>query len=163
MNIHTIILAAGKGTRMNTNLPKVMQPLGGSTIISHVIDTAQKVSDEITLVTGYKKEILKKHVTNLYSSINAVDQDEQLGTGHAVKQTAHLIKADQKVLILYGDVPLISEATILALLSKSDECCLLSMEPEDPTPYGKIIKNNQGDAIKITEQKDASDEERKIK
>jgi bifunctional UDP-N-acetylglucosamine pyrophosphorylase/glucosamine-1-phosphate N-acetyltransferase len=163
LNIHTIILAAGKGTRMNTNLPKVMQPLGGSTIISHVINTAQKVSNEITLVTGYKKEILKKYVTNLYSSVNAVDQDEQLGTGHAVKQAAHLIKADQKVLILYGDVPLISEATIQALLTKSDECCLLSMEPEDPTPYGKIIKNNQGDAIKITEQKDASDEERKIK
>jgi len=163
LNIHTIILAAGKGTRMNTNLPKVMQPLGGSTIISHVIDTAQKVSHEITLVTGYKKEILKNYVTNLYSSINAVDQDEQLGTGHAVKQASHLITADQKVLILYGDVPLISEATIQALLSKLGECCLLSMEPEDPTPYGKIIKNNQGDAIKITEQKDASDEERKIK
>jgi len=163
LNIHTIILAAGKGTRMNTNLPKVMQPLGGSTIISHVIDTAKKVSDEITLVTGYKKEILKKHVTNLYSSINEVDQDEQLGTGHAVKQAAHLITADQKVLILYGDVPLISEATIRALLNTSDECCLLSMEPEDPTPYGKIIKNNQGKAIKITEQKDASDEEQKIK
>jgi len=163
LNIHTIILAAGKGTRMNTNLPKVMQPLGGSTIISHVIDTAQKVSHEITLVTGYKKEILKNYISNLYSNINAVDQDEQLGTGHAVKQAAHLITADQKVLILYGDVPLISEATIQALLTKSDECCLLSMEPEDPTPYGKIIKNNQGDAIKITEQKDASDEERKIK
>jgi len=163
LNIHTIILAAGKGTRMNTNLPKVMQPLGGSTIISHVIDTAQKVSDEITLVMGYKKEILKKYVTNLYSSVNAVDQDEQLGTGHAVKQAASLIKADQKVLILYGDVPLISEATIRALLIKSDECCLLSMEPEDPSPYGKIIKNDQGDAIKITEQKDASYEERKIK
>ena len=163
MNIHTIILAAGKGTRMNTNLPKVMQPLGGSTIISHLIDTAQKVSDEITLVTGYKKDILKKYTTNLYSSINVVDQDNQLGTGHAVKQAAHLIRADQKVLILYGDVPLISEVTIQALLTKSDECCLLSMEPEDPTHYGKIIKNNQGDAIKITEQKDASDEERKIK
>ena len=163
MNIHTIILAAGKGTRMNTNLPKVMQPLGGSTIISHLIDTAEKVSDEITLVTGYKKDILKKYTTNLYSSINVVDQDNQLGTGHAVKQAAHLIRADQKVLILYGDVPLISEVTIQALLTKSDECCLLSMEPEDPTHYGKIIKNNQGDVIKITEQKDASDEERKIK
>jgi bifunctional UDP-N-acetylglucosamine pyrophosphorylase/glucosamine-1-phosphate N-acetyltransferase len=92
-----------------------------------------------------------------------VDQDEQLGTGHAVKQAAHLITADQKVLILYGDVPLISEATIRALLTTSDECCLLSMEPEDPTPYGKIIKNNKGKVIKITEQQDASDEEKKIK
>ena len=91
MNIHTIILAAGKGTRMNTNLPKVMQPLGGKTIISHVIDTAQKVSDHITLVAGYKKEVLKQFIGASYLNVSTVDQDEQLGTGHAVKQASHLI------------------------------------------------------------------------
>ncbi|MDC3380253.1 bifunctional UDP-N-acetylglucosamine diphosphorylase/glucosamine-1-phosphate N-acetyltransferase GlmU [Gammaproteobacteria bacterium] len=162
MNIHTIILAAGKGTRMNTNLPKVMQPLGGKTIISHVIDTAQKVSDHITLVAGYKKEVLKQFIGASYPKVNSVDQDEQLGTGHAVKQAAHLIAPNQKILILYGDVPLISEATIQALISKTTDCCLLSMLPDDPTPYGKVIKDSSGHAIKITEQKDASDEERKI-
>ena len=162
MNIHTIILAAGKGTRMNTNLPKVMQPLGGKTIISHVIDTAQKVSDHITLVAGYKKEVLKQFIGASYPNVNSVDQDEQLGTGHAVKQASHLIAPNQKILILYGDVPLISEATIQALISETTDCCLLSMLPDDPTPYGKVIKDSLGHAIKITEQKDASDEERKI-
>ena len=162
MNIHTIILAAGKGTRMNTNLPKVMQPLGGKTIISHVIDTAQKVSDHITLVAGYKKEVLKQFIGASYPKVNSVDQDEQLGTGHAVKQAIHLIAPNQKILILYGDVPLISEATIQALISETTDCCLLSMLPDDPTPYGKVIKDSLGHAIKITEQKDASDEERKI-
>ena len=162
MNIHTIILAAGKGTRMNTNLPKVMQPLGGKTIISHVIDTAQKVSDHITLVAGYKKEVLKQFIGASYPNVSPVDQDEQLGTGHAVKQAKHLIAPNQKILILYGDVPLISEATIQALISETTDCCLLSMLPDDPTPYGKVIKDSSGHAIKITEQKDASDEERKI-
>jgi len=163
LNIHTIILAAGKGKRMNTKLPKVMQPLGGSNIISHVIKAAQKISDDITLVAGHKKNILKKYIANFYPNINTVDQDDQLGTGHAVKQAAHLIKANQKTLILYGDVPLISETTIQALISEPGDCCLLSMKPHDPTPYGKVIKNNAGNAIKITEQKDASDEEKQIK
>jgi len=162
LNIHTIILAAGKGTRMNTNLPKVMQPLGGKTIISHVIDTAQKVSDHITLVAGYKKEVLKQFIGASYPNVSSVDQEEQLGTGHAVKQASHLIAPNQKILILYGDVPLISEATIQALISETTDCCLLSMLPDDPTPYGKVIKDSLGHAIKITEQKDASDEERKI-
>jgi len=162
LNIHTIILAAGKGTRMNTNLPKVMQPLGGKTIISHVIDTAQKVSDHITLVAGYKKEVLKQFIGASYPNVSSVDQEEQLGTGHAVKQASHLIAPNQKILILYGDVPLISEATLQALISETTDCCLLSMLPDDPTPYGKVIKDSLGHAIKITEQKDASDEERKI-
>jgi bifunctional UDP-N-acetylglucosamine pyrophosphorylase/glucosamine-1-phosphate N-acetyltransferase len=162
LNIHTIILAAGKGSRMNTNLPKVMQPLGGKTIISHVIDTAQKVSDEITLVVGYKKELLKKFIGKSYPAVITVDQDDQLGTGHAVKQASYLITPNQKILILYGDVPLISEATIRTLTLETSDCCLLSMKPDDPTPYGKIIKDASGHAIKITEQKDASDKERKI-
>ena len=147
---------------MNTNLPKVMQPLGGKTIISHVIDTAQKLSNDITLVAGYKKEVLKEFIGASYPNVSTVDQDEQLGTGHAVKQASHLIDPNQKILILYGDVPLISEATIQALISETSDCCLLSMMPEDPTPYGKVIKDSSGHAIKITEQKDASDEERKI-
>ena len=147
---------------MNTNLPKVMQPLGGKTIISHVIDTAQKVSDHITLVAGYKKEVLKQFIGASYPNVSTVDQDEQLGTGHAVKQASLLIAPNQKILILYGDVPLISEATIQALISDATDCCLLSMLPDDPTPYGKVIKDSSGHAIKITEQKDASDEERKI-
>jgi len=85
LNIHTIILAAGKGTRMHTNLPKVMQPLGGHTLISHVIKTAKKNSTDITVVVGHQKDLLKEHIANIDPNIQTADQDDQLGTAHAVK------------------------------------------------------------------------------
>jgi bifunctional UDP-N-acetylglucosamine pyrophosphorylase / glucosamine-1-phosphate N-acetyltransferase len=94
--------------------------------------------------------------------VNSADQNEQLGTGHALKTAAHLITPSQKVLILYGDVPLISEPTIHKLIFEGDQCCLLSMVLSDPTGYGRVIKNTSGHAVKITEQKDASEEEQKI-
>ena len=159
MNIHTIILAAGKGTRMNTNLPKVMQPLGGKTLISHVINTAQISSKNITVVVGHKKDLLKEHIAAIDPKIETADQDEQLGTAHAVKTAAHLIKDDEKILILYGDVPLISAATIDALISAQQECTLLSMHLSDPTGYGRIMADGQNNALKIVEQKDASAQE----
>ena len=162
MKLHTIILAAGKGTRMNSNFPKVLQPLGGSTLISHVIHTAQKISDDITVVVGHQKDILKTYIENHHPLVNSADQNEQLGTGHALKTAAHLITPSQKVLILYGDVPLISEPTIHKLIFEGDQCCLLSMVLSDPTGYGRVIKNTSGHAVKITEQKDASEEEQKI-
>jgi len=162
LKLHTIILAAGKGTRMNSNLPKVLQPLGGSTLISHVIHTAQEISDDITVVVGHQKDILNTYIENHHPLVNSADQNEQLGTGHAVKTAAHLITPSQKVLILYGDVPLISEATIHKLIFEGDQCCLLSMVLSDPSGYGRVIKNTSGHAVKITEQKDASEEEQKI-
>jgi bifunctional UDP-N-acetylglucosamine pyrophosphorylase/glucosamine-1-phosphate N-acetyltransferase len=162
LNIHTIILAAGKGTRMNTNLPKVMQPLGGQTLISHVINTAKANSEDITVVVGHQKELLKKHLATLDSNIKTADQNEQLGTAHAVKTASHLIKDSEKVLILYGDVPLISSETIRALINSDHECTLLSMTLSDPSGYGRIISNEENLALRIIEQKDASDEEKKI-
>ena len=80
MNIHTIILAAGQGIRMNTNLPKVMQPLGGQTLISHVINTAQQNSKNITVVVGHQKALLKEHIATIDPQIQTTDQDDQLGT-----------------------------------------------------------------------------------
>jgi bifunctional UDP-N-acetylglucosamine pyrophosphorylase/glucosamine-1-phosphate N-acetyltransferase len=162
LNIHTIILAAGKGTRMNTNLPKVMQPLGGQTLISHVINTAKANSEDITVVVGHQKELLKKHLATLDSNIKTADQNEQLGTAHAVKTASHLIKDSEKVIILYGDVPLISSETIRALINSDHECTLLSMRLSDPSGYGRIISNEENLALRIIEQKDASDEEKKI-
>ena len=158
MNIHTIILAAGKGTRMNTNLPKVMQPLGGQTLISHVIKTAKASSDDITIIVGHQKDLLKEHIDGIDPKIQTVDQNEQLGTAHAVKTAAHLIKDDEKVLVLYGDVPLITTDTIEALINSGQECTLLSMKLNDPTGYGRIITNEENLALRIIEQKDASDE-----
>ena len=147
---------------MNTNLPKVMQPLGGQTLISHVINTAKSNSEDITVVVGHQKELLKKHLATLDSNIKTADQNEQLGTAHAVKTASHLIKDSEKVLILYGDVPLISSETISALINSDHECTLLSMTLSDPSGYGRIISNEENLALRIIEQKDASDEEKKI-
>ena len=163
MNIHTIILAAGKGTRMNTNLPKVMQPLGGRSLVSYVISTAQKSSKKITVVVGHQKELLKKHLAEIDSNIQITSQDKQLGTAHAVKTVSHLIQDDEKVLILYGDVPLISDKTIQSLINSKSKCTLLSMILSDPTGYGRIVFDEKSFALKIIEQKDASEEERNIK
>ena len=162
MNIHTIILAAGKGTRMNTNLPKVMQPLGGHTLISHVIKTAQKNSKKITVVVGHQKDLLKEHIINIDPQIQTADQNDQLGTAHAVKAAEDMIEKDERVLVLYGDVPLISSKTIKALINSGQECTLLSMKLKDPTGYGRIITDEQNLALRIIEQKDASEDERKI-
>ena len=162
MNIHTIILAAGKGTRMNTNLPKVMQPLGGHTLISHVIKTAQKNSKKITVVVGHQKDLLKEHIINIDPQIQTTDQNDQLGTAHAVKTAEDMIEKDERVLVLYGDVPLISSKTIKALINSGQECTLLSMKLKDPTGYGRIITDEQNLALRIIEQKDASEDERKI-
>ena len=163
MNTHTIILAAGKGTRMNTNLPKVMQPLGGMSLIEHVISTAQEISKKITVVIGHQKNLLKEHLAEIDPNIETVNQENQLGTAHAVKTASHLIQDDEKVLILYGDVPLISNKTIQSLLDSENKCTLLSMILSDPTGYGRIVSNEENLALKIIEQKDASEDERKIK
>jgi len=162
LNIHTIILAAGKGIRMNTNLPKVMQPLGGQSLISHVIKTAKASSKNITVIVGHQKNLLKEHIASIDPGIQTADQNEQLGTAHAVKTASHLIKGDEKVLVLYGDVPLISTQTIEALISSGQECTLLSMELNDPTGYGRIMTDEENQAMRIIEQKDASEDERKI-
>jgi len=162
LNIHTIILAAGKGTRMNTNLPKVMQPLGGHTLISHVIKTAQKNSKKITVVVGHQKDLLKEHIINIDPQIQTADQNDQLGTAHAVKTAEDMIKQDERVLVLYGDVPLISSKTIKALINSGQECTLLSMNLKDPTGYGRIITDEKNLALRIIEQKDASEDEKKI-
>jgi len=147
---------------MNTNLPKVMQPLGGQTLISHVINTAQQNSKNITVVVGHQKALLKEHIATIDPQIQTTDQDDQLGTAHAVKTVSHLIQDDEKVLVLYGDVPLISSATIKALVASGQECALLSMILKDPTGYGRIVTNEQDQALRIIEQKDASVEERLI-
>ena len=148
---------------MNTDLPKVMQPLGGMSLIEHVISTAQEISKKITVVTGHKKNLLNEHLVEIDPTIVTVNQDNQLGTAHAVKTASHLINDDEKVLILYGDVPLISDKTIQLLLDSENKCTLLSMILSDPTGYGRIVSNEENLALKIIEQKDASEDEKKIK
>ena len=148
MNTHTIILAAGKGTRMNTNLPKVMQLLGGKSLIEHVINTAQEISNKVTVVVGHQKDLLKEHLAEIDPNIVTVNQENQHGTAHAVKTASHLIQDDEKVLILYGDVPLISNNTIQSLLNSENKCTLLSMTLSDPTGYGRVLFNERKPSFK---------------
>ena len=115
--------------------------------------------ERAAVVVGHKKDLLKEHIAAIDPKIETADQDQQLGTAHAVKTAAHLIKDDEKILILYGDVPLISAATIDALISAQQECTLLSMHLSDPTGYGRIMADGQNNALKIVEQKDASAQE----
>ncbi|OBW92256.1 bifunctional N-acetylglucosamine-1-phosphate uridyltransferase/glucosamine-1-phosphate acetyltransferase [Gallibacterium genomosp. 3] len=161
-----VILAAGKGTRMYSELPKVLHQIAGKPMVKHVIDTvAQLGANQIHLVYGHGADLLQQRLQN--EPVNWVLQAEQLGTGHAMQQAAPFFADDETIVMLYGDGPLISAATIQQLLSAKPEngIALLTVKLDDPTGYGRILReNNQpdGNIIGIVEQKDASPEQLKI-
>jgi len=157
-----VILAAGKGTRMYSELPKVLHTLAGKPMVQHVIDTALKLgADNIHLVYGHGGELLKSRLAQ--QPVNWVLQSEQLGTGHAVQQAAPYFKDDENILIVYGDTPLISTDTLKRLIDiKPDNGIgLLTITLDDPTGYGRIVREN-GHVTRIVEHKDASEEQKKI-
>ena len=162
MNLHTIILAAGKGTRMHTNLPKVMQPLAGKPMIDHVITTAGTLTNKISTIIGYKKDVLNEHLSANFKNVETFVQPELNGTAGAVKAAQKNIINDEDVLILYGDVPLISHETLKNALNDNHDAVILTMIPKDPFGYGRVIKNNSSLATEIIEEKDASAEQKKI-
>lgn len=162
MNLHTIILAAGKGTRMHTNLPKVMQPLAGKPMIDHVITTAGILTNKISTIIGYKKDVLNKHLSANFKNVETFIQLELNGTAGAVKAAQKNIMGDEDVLILYGDVPLISHETLKNALNDNHDAVILTMIPKDPFGYGRVIKNDSGLATEIIEEKDANAEQKKI-
>ena len=159
-----VILAAGQGKRMRSQLPKVLHPVGGKPMLAHVIDTAKKLrADKIVVVHGHQAEQVKTAITD--DSIVWCLQAEQLGTGHAVKQATEHIGADDQVLVLYGDVPLIREQTLSALLAKQNTqtVSLLTSELEDATGYGRILRDQANKVTAIVEEKDANDQQRAIR
>lgn len=161
MNIHAIILAAGKGTRMNSKKPKVLQTLANNTLLAHVLAQAKSICQKVHIVYGFGGDAVQSSIDD--DSINWVEQTQQLGTGHAVAQAMPFVEADSISLVLYGDVPLIQEQTLQTLINKAKQTgvALLSVALDNPTGYGRIIrKNNQIQAI--VEQKDASIEQLKI-
>ncbi len=162
MNLHTIILAAGKGTRMHTNLPKVMQPLAGKPMIDHVITTAGTLANKITTIIGYKKDVLNEHLSANFKNVETFVQPELNGTAGAVKAAQKNIMDEENVLILYGDVPLISHETLKNALNDNHDAVILTMIPKDPFGYGRVIKDDSGLATEIIEEKDASAEQKKI-
>ena len=157
-----VILAAGKGTRMYSDLPKVLHPLAGKPMVQHVIDAAMKLgAQNVHLVYGHGGELLKKTLTD--SALNWVLQAEQLGTGHAMQQAAPHFADDEDVLMLYGDVPLISVDTLQRLLAAKPQggIGLLTVKLADPSGYGRIVRE-QDTVVGIVEHKDASEAQRQI-
>ncbi len=162
--LQVIILAAGKGTRMYSSLPKVLHSLAGKPLVQHVIDSARKLdAKDITLVYGHGAEQVKNTITD--PQLNWCEQPEQLGTGHAVQQAEQFIDDKSNVLILYGDVPLLSVATLEKLIAaKQDQAlALLTAILDNPAGYGRIVRDSNNSIQKIVEEKDATDEIRTIK
>ena len=163
MSTNVIILAAGKGTRMRSTLPKVLQPLAGRPLLGHVIETAKKLNAaNIITIYGHGGNLVQQAFAQ--ENVEWVEQAEQLGTGHAVKVTLPVLPTDGVSLILSGDVPCITEATLKKLLQASAETGIgiVTLTVDDTTGYGRIVRKN-GEIQAIVEHKDANDEQRKIK
>ena len=160
MNI--VILAAGQGKRMHSNLPKVLHPLAGKALVSHVIDTARSLAPRsLCVVYGHGGDVVRR-------SLDAPDlawalQEPQLGTGHAVQQALPHLSSEGTTLILYGDVPLIRAETLKQLVHAAQGAlAILTVELADPSGYGRIVRDGTGRVLRIVEQKDATAEERCI-
>ncbi|GGH96213.1 UDP-N-acetylglucosamine diphosphorylase/glucosamine-1-phosphate N-acetyltransferase [Pseudomonas fluvialis] len=163
MSLDIVILAAGQGTRMRSALPKVLHEVAGKSMLGHVIDTARALAPrKIHVVIGHGAEQVRQRLAA--EDIHFVLQAEQLGTGHAVAQAMPQVDAD-KVLILYGDVPLTRVETLAALLQQVNEqqLGLLTVQLADPSGYGRIIRDAAGEVQAIVEHKDASEAQRAIR
>lgn len=162
MSLDIVILAAGQGTRMRSALPKVLHPVAGNSMLGHVIHSARQLKPQgIHVVIGHGAELVRERLAA--DDLNFVLQDKQLGTGHAVAQALPALSAET-VLILYGDVPLIEVDTLQRLLAKvtAQQLGLLTVTLADPTGYGRIVRDAEGQVAAIVEHKDASDAQKAI-
>ena len=162
MNI--VILAAGMGKRMNSDLPKVLHPLAGKPLLGHVVDTARTLDPQrLVIVFGHGGEQVQAAFEG-QADLHWAKQSPQLGTGHAVAQAVPMLVDDVPTLILYGDVPLVKASTLqrLAEAAKGGKLALLSQHVADPTGYGRVVRDAAGNVSRIVEQKDADAETLKI-
>lgn len=162
-NLKAVILAAGKGTRMESDLPKVIHTIDKKPMVEYVIQSVKEAGiQNICLIVGYKAEQVKAAVT---SKVTYVYQEEQLGTGHAVKCAKDFIGDQGEVLVLCGDTPLITGKTLKSAMDfhkeSSNQMTVISAIIDDPTGYGRIIRDQNGNFVKNVEHKDATEEERK--
>jgi len=172
MELEIIILAAGKGTRMMSKLPKVLHTIGGKPLLAHVIETANSLEPKkIIIIYGHGGEQVQQTIEasisqNISNKIQWIEQTEQKGTGHAVQMAAPFLSDQNKALVLYGDVPLIQTSTLKSLISiKNSESplSLLTMILPNATGYGRILRDIDGKILGIVEQKDANQEQLEIK
>lgn len=160
-SLNIVILAAGKGTRMQSLMPKVLHKLAGKALLQHVIDAAKQLKpSKIIVVYGYGGNAVPEAFT--HENIVWVEQKEQLGTGHAVLQAAPHLDQDATTLILLGDVPLLSRTSCETLLNKTKALGLLTVNKANPTGYGRIVRNSQTSIEAIVEHKDATEQQRQI-
>lgn len=164
-DIKAVILAAGLGTRMKSDIPKVLHPLQGRPMIEYVLDAVRSSGiKDIICVVGYKEEMIKKAL----NGVRSVRQKTPLGSGHALKKTKRFFKNfNGDILVIYGDDPLIKAETLISLIKRhkknNNSCTLLSVRMEDPTGYGRVVRDDNGDIIKIVEETEASESEKLIK
>lgn len=160
--LNIIILAAGKGTRMHSNKPKVLHEIGGKSILARVIQSAKALNpSKIIVVYGYGGEVVREAFAN--ENITWVKQAEQLGTGHAVQQAEPFLDANALSLVMLGDVPLVDVGACKALLAQANnKLAILSFNKADPTGYGRIVRADSGNVVAIVEHKDATEAQRNI-
>ncbi|KFE53630.1 bifunctional UDP-N-acetylglucosamine diphosphorylase/glucosamine-1-phosphate N-acetyltransferase GlmU [Pseudomonas syringae] len=162
MSLDIVILAAGQGTRMRSALPKVLHPVAGDSMLGHVIHSARQLAPQrIHVVIGHGADVVRERLAA--DDLNFVMQEKQLGTGHAVAQALPELTAEN-VLILYGDVPLIEVETLRRLLKQvnAEQLGLLTVNLDDPTGYGRIVRDEQNRVCAIVEHKDATDAQKAI-
>lgn len=162
--LKAVILAAGKGTRMKSDLPKVVHTIEGKCLVDYAIDAAIGAgAEDICLVVGYRSEVVREAI--FHQDVKFALQEEQLGTGHAVKCARDFLGEDGQTLILFGDTPLITAETLKKLqeyhVKNGNTVTVLSAMVEDPTGYGRIIRDAEGRFVKSVEHKDASEAELK--
>ncbi len=161
--LHVVILAAGEGKRMKSSLPKVLQPIAARPMLAHVIEVARTLQPAgIHVVHGHGGDQVRAAFAG-QADLQWALQARQLGTGHAVQQALPAVPDGARVLVLYGDVPLITNTTLQRLLGAPGALAVLAAEPGDPAGYGRIVRDAEGRVARIVEQKDASDDERAIR
>ena len=165
-NLSIVIMAAGRGTRMNSDLPKVLHRLSGETLLNHVISTSLELNPKkIIIVIGHEAQMVKDSVTN--KNILFSIQKKQKGTGHAVMQTSeHLENFEGNTLVLSGDVPLIKKDTLLSLIERQDrsgyKASMLTAQIDDPTGYGRVVRDQDDNLEEVREHKDCNAEQLEI-
>ena len=162
MDIHTIILAGGRGTRMLSQKAKVLQKLASKTMLQHILVSAKQVSDKISVVVGFDKEGVEEEISHLSINAKTYQQKKQIGTADAVKSVIDEINDSEKVLILYGDVPLIKASTLNNLCSTEGDIAILTTLLKNPTGYGRVVKDSSNLVTRIVEEKDATDMQKEI-
>ena len=161
--LHVIILAAGEGKRMRSALPKVLQRIAGQPMLAHVLDAARALAPAgIHIVYGHGGDAVRAAFADHFG-LQWAHQAQQLGTGHAVMQAIPTIPEGARVLVLYGDVPLVTPETLRKLLGSTRSLAVLAAELDDPTGYGRIVRNSEGHVAAIVEQRDADEGQRRIR